>query len=444
MAVEGGVNSFTEQFLEFIQLLRKEGFKISISDITEALSALQNNLNLSDRTKVKYALSALLTGSYEEIKRFSYLFDLFFQSKDKRESTAAKIQQEKEDEAVIKAEQSLFNQTWSQASHSLFTKSQLLPTESIQIYVKLPPVLKKQIKLQLNRAAVRGQDLGVVSAEVIQFLQDWEEERLAKQVNAETKSIWAEISGEIAPAEYNLRNTDLGQLRDDDLEKMQRYLSDLAKKLAVLVSKRLKISARRKRLDLRRTIRKNLSYGGSIFQLVYQAEKINRPKVTLFCDVSGSMSTYSLFTLQFLYGLQQVIEKIESFLFGTDLEYLSHYFEDKSRDFQQTSRLIRENSMQWRGGTALGSSLSTFFRRYSDMVDQKTTVLLISDGATRDTEAAMVYLERLQEQCKSLIWLNPKPKAEWENSASKIFAQKFSMYECRSIKQLEEVISDIL
>lgn len=431
-------NLWEDHIIRFVHLLRQAGIKVSSAETLDALEGLAQGIDFSRKQSVKSALQSLLVKSLEEIKIFDSLFELYFQPGEERKREFQKLAKEQEEAAIIEAEQSLFTQAWALPSHSLFTRRQLLSPEAIRTYVKLPPKLKKEIKLQLNRAVVQGQDLGVVSAELIKFLQEWEEENSR---NGKEGS-FAQTIGDLTPVNHNLRNQDLGKLSQAEMEKMQVYIEKLGKKLAALLSNRFKITASKKILDLRRTIRKNISYGGTIFKLVYQNKKINKPKIVLFCDISGSMANYSIFTLQLLYGMQQAIEKIESFLFGTDMERITHYFENKNQDFSQILIKIRENSFQWRGGTALGSSLNTFFRRWISTVDNKTTVIIISDGATRDPDATLVYLHRLKDQAKSILWLNPRRKEEWETTPSKIFQEYFPMFECRNIQQLEQAVTN--
>lgn len=437
---EGLARDFLEDHLvRFVHLLRQSGIKISSAETLDALNGLTQGLDFSSRNSIKAALRSLLVKNLEEIKIFDALFELYFQPPEKRANQFAKLQKDQEEEAVIHAEQSLFTQAWALPSHSFFTRRQLLSPEAMRTYVKLPPTLKKEIKLQLNRAVVQGKDLGVVSAEIIKFLQEWEEEENSK---GGKEGSWGQVMNNLAPVSQDLRNRDLGKLSQEEMEKMQSYIEKMGKKLAVLLANRLRLTSKHKRLNLRRTIRKNINYGGIIFKLVYQSKKISKPKITVFCDVSGSMANYSIFTLQLLYGMQQAMEKMESFLFGTDLERITHYFEDKQQDFSQILLRIRENSFQWRGGTALGASLNTFFRRWSDCLDNKTTVILISDGATRDPDASLIYLQRLEEQVKSVLWLNPRPKAEWETTPSKVFQNYFPMFECRNIQQLEQAVTN--
>lgn len=427
-----------KQLLSFVDFLRQGGLKISHSQIADLLQVLTSGVDLANRKEVKTALCCLLAKSPEEIKIFNTLFELYFQPEEKRDEELAKLSKEKEEEEVIAAEQSLFTQAWALPSHSLFvTGRQLLPSSILKIYVKLPPALKKEIKLQLNRTVVQGGDLGAVSAEIIQFLEKWAEENLT----ARKDDLFCVVGG-LAAANDNIKQQDLGKIKGEEMERIQFFIEKLGKKLAVLLANRLKITSKQKKLDLRKTIRKNLHCGGTIFKLVYQTKKINKPNIVLFCDVSGSMANYSLFTLQLLYGMQQVIASMESFIFGTDLERITHYFEQKNKSFVEISRQIKENSLQWRGGTTLGSSLRTFFARFSQTVNGKTTVIIISDGATRDEEAALAYLERLKQQVKSILWLNPKPENQWALSPSKVFQEHFPMFECRNIIQLEKAITN--
>ena len=72
---------------------------------------------------------------------------------------------------------------------------------------------------------------------------------------------------------------------------------------------------RRGRVDLRRTLRANLTRG-EIIELRFRERKRKKVRLVLLCDVSGSMDLYSRFLLQFLFALQNVFGRVETFIFS--------------------------------------------------------------------------------------------------------------------------------
>ena len=99
---------------------------------------------------------------------------------------------------------------------------------------------------------------------------------------------------------------------------IQEMVYKMAKKLAALHSRRKKVF-KRGALNVPRTLRHNMSYDGAIFDLHWKSVKVDRPKVFAICDVSGSVANYARFMLMFLYSLEEVMPKVRSFAFSSDL-----------------------------------------------------------------------------------------------------------------------------
>jgi len=57
------------------------------------------------------------------------------------------------------------------------------------------------------------------------------------------------------------------------------------------------------------------------------------------------------------------------------------------------------------------------------------------------------YLKEISARCRRLYWLNPQPRNEWDKNDSimSIYASFCnSVFECRNLRQLEEVANKIL
>jgi uncharacterized protein with von Willebrand factor type A (vWA) domain len=160
-------------------------------------------------------------------------------------------------------------------------------------------------------------------------------------------------------------------------------------------------------VDPRWTMRKNMKYGGEIIDLVNRKRRIKKTRVVLLCDVSGSMDCYSRFLIQFMYGLQNELWGVETFVFSTSLSRITHLIRTKDyrqcpgKDFRQHSRLV--------GGTNIGRSLHTFNRNFApSMVTHRTVVVIISDGWDRgDVSLLEREMQDMKRRCKKIIWLNP-------------------------------------
>src|SRR5213594_2370075 len=104
----------------------------------------------------------------------------------------------------------------------------------------------------------------------------------------------------------------------DQLDEILRLTIKIARRLAHRITRRRRPVRRRGRVDLRRTLRANLTRG-DLIELRYRERKRKKVRLVLLCDVSGSMDLYSRFLLQFLFALQNVFGRVETFTFSTRL-----------------------------------------------------------------------------------------------------------------------------
>jgi hypothetical protein len=193
----------------------------------------------------------------------------------------------------------------------------------------------------------------------------------------------------------------------DQLEEITRALLLIARRLALQQSRRYRATRRGQVVDLRRTFRRNIKYGGTILELSRKRRKLKKPRIVLLCDVSRSMETYSTFLLQFIYALQHTLGRVESFVFSTRLTRVTDYF--KAGDiFDALERMSREVP-DWSGGTRIGDSLRTFNQRFAlRVVDRRTIVLVLSDGLDAGEAGVLgAEMEKIERRAARVIWLNP-------------------------------------
>ena len=107
---------------------------------------------------------------------------------------------------------------------------------------------------------------------------------------------------------------------------MRVLVRAIARKLATRYAK-----PRRRRLrgqlDVRRTVRRNMGWGGIPFITVWKEKRIEKPRVLVLCDVSGSVAAMAQFLLMFLYALNEALADIRSFAFAGSLIEVSEILE---------------------------------------------------------------------------------------------------------------------
>lgn len=216
----------------------------------------------------------------------------------------------------------------------------------------------------------------------------------------------ADTTPQYSPRAALLRK-DFSLFQADDMAEFVKLLQLLTRRLAMRLSRRTRPARRGHRIDLRRTIRRNLKYGDSIIELARQKRKRRRSRLVLLCDVSRSMDIYSRFLLHFIYALQRGVARVESFVFSTTLTRVTPYF--RQRDVRQALDEAASHVPDWSGGTRIGYSLRTFNEDFAHRVtDKRTVVIFLSDGLdTGEVDLLESQLELVRERVGKIIWLNP-------------------------------------
>ena len=210
----------------------------------------------------------------------------------------------------------------------------------------------------------------------------------------------------IAPTKFSAEKN-FERLETKDLEKVEEFVDVLSRKLAKFLSRRWKIGRRGERIDLRRSIRHSIKYGGEVIELKRRQPKPKPLRLVFACDVSGSMDAYSRFVLLFLYGVQNAYPHCETFVFSTRLSRITPVL--KRRGFEEALSLISRRVLDWSGGTNIGEAFHQLHQRHSHLFSPARTLFLVfSDGWDRGDSALLEWeISRLKKRVKRLIWLNP-------------------------------------
>jgi uncharacterized protein with von Willebrand factor type A (vWA) domain len=327
--------------VRFGALLRQHGLPVTVVQITAGVQALEH-VDLGDREELRRALCTVFVGRPEEIPAFDRCFEAFWQ---------------------------------------------------------VQPELEEGIPGLLTVAPETGPPAALKSAEQKRetlALDTWGEESEAEA--GEPLGVPGLSDREALVAQ------DFSTFSADQLDEVYRLTLQIARRLARRLGRRRRPMARRGRVDLRRTLRANLSRGDFI-ELKYRQRKPRKVRLVLLCDVSGSMDLYSRFLLQFLFAMQNVFGRVETFTFSTRLTRVTEYL--KGRSYRQVLRRLRE-VQDWSAGTRIGESIAQFNREWSHLVDRHTIVIVLSDGwDTGQPELLAHELLRIKRRAGRLIWLNP-------------------------------------
>ncbi len=205
----------------------------------------------------------------------------------------------------------------------------------------------------------------------------------------------------------SLKRKDFSELDVEESRAIRQAILLIATKIATQVSRRKKRGLKGKEIDPRWTMRRNIKYGGDVVDLVLRKRRIKKTRVVLLCDVSGSMDCYSRFLIQFMFGLQNELWGVETFVFSTSLSRITHLI--RTKDIGSALDSISDSVLGWSGGTNIGQSLAAFNLEFApSLVMHRTVVVIISDGWDRGDVALMEQeMRKLKRRCRKIIWLNP-------------------------------------
>ena len=270
--------------------------------------------------------------------------------------------------------------------------------------------------------------------------RDWLREEVRDYVERQFL-LHADASGKRLREEL-LRKVKLSNVEHRSFRLIQEIVYKMAKRLATMHSRRKKVF-RRGHLNLPRTLRHNMAYDGAIFDLHWKSVKIDRPKVFAICDVSGSVANYSRFMLMFLYSLEEVMPKVRSFAFSSDLAEVTELFERNTLE-DAISKVLRDYSG---GSTDYGQALIDFKRHCMDDVDNRTTIIILGDARNNYGEDHAEILKEMYDKSKRVIWLNPESRFAWNvgDSVMRVYGTySHQVEECNSLMHLERVVGNLL
>jgi len=232
---------------------------------------------------------------------------------------------------------------------------------------------------------------------------------------------------------------------EDDIRRMNDAVTRLAQRLKNRLSVRRKKAARG-RFNVKHTLRKNLQYGGVPFHIELDRRKKTKPQVIVLCDISDSVLNASRFMLQFVYSVQDLYNKVRSFVFVSDIGEVTKIFEEHEIH-QAVETALKGDVIDVFSHSNFGRAFELFYKNYFSAVNSKTTVLIIGDGRNNYNRPNDWVLRELQQKAKQLIWLNPESRMTWGVGDSEM--PRYVPYcdvaeECRNINQLYKIVDLIV
>ncbi|WP_432138170.1 VWA domain-containing protein [Streptomyces sp. bgisy154] len=233
----------------------------------------------------------------------------------------------------------------------------------------------------------------------------------------------------------------------DRLAELRRTVQPLARKLATRLTARRRRAARGS-IDLRRTLRGSLSTGGVPVRPVLRRRRPARPELVLLCDVSGSVSGFSDFTMLLVQALHDQFAKVRVFAFVNRVDEVTGLLRRGTADPAGLSGRIHAEAAvaSWHGSSDYGMAFGEFAERHITALTSRTTVFVLGDARTNHADPNLPAVREIARRARRVHWLNPEPRAQWGtgDSVAPEYAEVVAMHECRNARRLGEIVSRLL
>ncbi|MGA2733177.1 MAG: VWA domain-containing protein [Syntrophobacteraceae bacterium] len=438
---------------EFVLALRSSGVLISVAECIDAMRAV-DLVGYADRQLLREALSGVLAKSSDEKQVFTITFERFFSSEgfpdpcQGIEDTSIRVDLRASDSTLTRL---LVSGTPADLVMSVREGARAVDVATIGFFFQGPYIRRilHQMGLEgLNHdiEMAHGED-GAASQRRAMILE-LARSRLIENVKSfagRQYTLFAGSSTEGAIEKY-LRNARLSELEERDLKRIYAIIQKMLKHLNALYARRRKTS-KRGQLDFKRTFRANIAFDGLMFDRMWKAKKIDRPDIIVLCDVSRSVRAVVRFLLLFLYGLNQTLVKIRSFVFCSNLVEVSDIF-DRCLVEEALARILTgaETGLLM-GRTDYGEVFREFGEKWLDTVTSKTTVIILGDGRNNYGDPQTEILKAIYRRCRRLIWLNPESRPLWgagDSEMNRYLPFCHLAKECNTVRHLERVVHALL
>ena len=243
----------------------------------------------------------------------------------------------------------------------------------------------------------------------------------------------------------NLEETDFLYTNNDERNKLLKETKILGMMLANKFI-RYSNSLSKGKLNLRKTIRKSLQNGGSLYITVFKPRVKKKPRLILMCDISGSMALYSLFGITLLFGVVQRFRSVKAFVFIDGLT-------EVTKDLQKMKiNNIKEILNNW-NSYVKADGHSDYQRSFDELLKNKkiinsstNSLLVIGDARNNYRSISKDTIDKLSKTFDSIYWMNPERKQYWNTGDSRFmdFQNIIEHYsEVRTFTQLKEFTKKI-
>ena len=438
--------------------LRRSGLPVSTTENLDAVAAVAH-VPLEDREALRWALAATLVKRHEHRPAFDTVFDVWFSLRlpilgAEEALTAAELAAMLE-AALESGDDELLRELARQAVARLGGMHAGRPVgATFYVFRTLRQLDAEGALERLLAGAGTGTNTDADTGGLDRRLERDELgarlDRLRAEIEAEVRRrLVAEQGPEVVAGALRRplpADVDFLHASPEDLAALRRTLQPLARRMAARLARKRR-HHRQGRLDMRRTVRQSLSYGGVPVEPRYRRPHPSKPEILVLADISGSVAAFARFTLQFVHAVSGQFSRVRSFVFIDGVDEVTSIFEGTSELADALARVNAEADVVWADGHAdYGHAFQAFWERWGREITPRTSVVVLGDARNNYHQANAWVLDEVRRSARRLYWLNPEPRSYWDTGdsvASLYGAHCDGVFECRNLRQLERFVAEI-
>ena len=427
------------RIVEFAEVLRQNGVRVGTSEVDDALRA-SSEVGLEDRELFRAALATTLVKRDADVDAFTRAFDFFFGgAKRLVDGIEESLLKQIEEQGLLEGDElamviwtlkqllpQLAPMTQAALSGDKARLAGLLRGASLQLdFSRMENALQAGFFTRRMLAGAGGgdrmwQDLKAIedalaarglSAAGLEVVSQRLSGALRKVEDAARSEVQRQAKARLRKSEGGLLERNLATLSRAEVDQMQAAVRALAEKLKSRLIRRQR-SRRRGSLNVRRTLRRNLPWGGVPMVPMFRSRRPERPEVVVLCDVSDSVRNASRMMLLFTQTLQSLFSRVRSFVFVSDVGEVTRFFKELEPE-QAIDLATAGKVISLAGNSNYGRALASFTRDQLGSITRRTTVLVIGDGRNNYNANNAWALAELKQKAKRVIWICPEDRRSW-------------------------------
>jgi uncharacterized protein with von Willebrand factor type A (vWA) domain len=239
-------------------------------------------------------------------------------------------------------------------------------------------------------------------------------------------------------------DVDIATASAAEQEALLASIGPLAHRLSKILAQQ---EFRKRRLSVRRTLHLAMGTGGVPFRIGTEQAPPPKPEIVVLCDVSGSVATFSRFTLNLLIALDSRLSRLRAFSFVDGLSEITELVsEARSAGRQLSQAEAARGAVRWSGSSDYGHVLRDFAADYGGQFSRRTVILIVGDARTNYLDPAPGALAEVASRVGKLYWLNPEPRRYW-NQGDSVIARYAPLCdqvrECSTLRQIADFVQSL-